>query len=433
MMLRWAFQIGSPPRVWGNRCMPASYERIRRFTPTRVGKSAETRHVRSRPLGSPPRVWGNRLPGWFDTELRLAVHPHACGEIAQPGACSDAARFTPTRVGKSTLLRRMSRTQSRFTPTRVGKSQSLPDVRCLYSGSPPRVWGNRRCAADAHGACGSPPRVWGNRRVSACELAEPGSPPRVWGNRSAPDCAVCCDCRFTPTRVGKSCSDAIRLARIGSPPRVWGNRLDVHGDGDAVRFTPTRVGKSATLSITAVAQVRFTPTRVGKSRLLDRWQHHRPVHPHACGEIDSLTPRSARHRRFTPTRVGKTRCGHTPTAICAAVHPHACGEICWHHCRHWRRHAVHPHACGENVTGDRACMTPCRSTPTRVGKTACADVGLARRAVHPHACGEIAVGAPSLSIVHGSPPRVWGNHRYAPGSSLCVSGSPPRVWGNLAH
>jgi len=73
---------GSPPRVWGKREKQRRRVLDRRFTPTRVGKTAD----HPGPAGP------------------LLVHPHACGENG-----SYASRravlcwFTPTRVGKTSL------------------------------------------------------------------------------------------------------------------------------------------------------------------------------------------------------------------------------------------------------------------------------------------------------------------------------------------
>ena len=91
---------GSPPRVWGRLFKMKPDGGVERFTPTGVGKTdifllirwiylvhphgcgEDTRHVRPRLLtiGSPPRVWGRRC--CLAAGLRLR-------------------RFTPTGVGKT--------------------------------------------------------------------------------------------------------------------------------------------------------------------------------------------------------------------------------------------------------------------------------------------------------------------------------------------
>ncbi len=91
---------GSPPRAWGKLAPPCDRSHGRRFTPTRVGKTAHSTR------------WAPRAP----------VHPHARGENpARRRPRPHCQRFTPTRVGKTnalvTLLGGL-----RFTPTRVGKT-----------------------------------------------------------------------------------------------------------------------------------------------------------------------------------------------------------------------------------------------------------------------------------------------------------------------
>src|SRR6516165_2437245 len=106
---------GSPPRAWGSLDRLAMTKRHLRFTPTCVGKSrhrnAEIRvqtvhpHVRGEVHsiscsttssgGSPPRAWGSRS--------RYSLH-------------LPTERFTPTCVGKSAALGRISGLDW-FTPT----------------------------------------------------------------------------------------------------------------------------------------------------------------------------------------------------------------------------------------------------------------------------------------------------------------------------
>ena len=92
---------GSPPRVWGKRVDPTRLLYPVRFTPTRVGKTQRRAHRVCLLPGSPPRVWGKPATA-SSLAFCKAVHPHACGEnlvwelVQEPGV-----RFTPTRVGKT--------------------------------------------------------------------------------------------------------------------------------------------------------------------------------------------------------------------------------------------------------------------------------------------------------------------------------------------
>ena len=94
---------GSPPRAWGKRICRTSPRSCPRFTPTRVGKTptsvgprlarAVHPHARGenvevtitvrRAHGSPPRAWGKLFAMQHDPGVR---------------------RFTPTRVGKTPAL-----------------------------------------------------------------------------------------------------------------------------------------------------------------------------------------------------------------------------------------------------------------------------------------------------------------------------------------
>ena len=193
---------GSPPRVWGNHAGESeSWKRSRRLTPTCVGKS----------VGQPEK------------RTAMAVHPHVCGEI--DWWCTDFSvcrRFTPTCVGESGR-QTPGRAAFRFTPTCVGKlcfDQRQPPS---TTGSPPRVWGNRLTrhgvpllAVHPHGVgksfCTQPQMSAIPVHPHVCRdvpgqttyaPARTGSPPRVWENRKR-KALILGPSRFTPTCVGKS-------------------------------------------------------------------------------------------------------------------------------------------------------------------------------------------------------------------------------------
>jgi len=190
--------------VWGKRHPPRSGVVATRFTPTRVGKTLNSGRSQVRTYGSPPRVWGKR---WAQQRARryVTVHPHACGENpAGARAGRAAARFTPTRVGKT--------------------SASRPGSQHVH-GSPPRVWG-KLCRR--------------NSRISPRSVH-----PHACGENSAAPPPVMAFRRFTPTRVGKTlAADLTSEVRDGSPPRVWGKRCSALSSTSASGFTPTRVGKT---------------------------------------------------------------------------------------------------------------------------------------------------------------------------------------------
>ena len=299
--------------------------------------------IGSHPVGSPPRVWGKPAP--------TAIAP----------------------------------SRRRFTPTRVGKT-SNPAVLILGETVHPHACGEN--------AAGSTPSI---------ESA--GSPPRVWGKRGNSP-SVHRGGRFTPTRVGKTCMAAPKsrpvavhphacgenvplwfraLAKIGSPPRVWGKHV---------------------LSLSQMRQCRFTPTRVGKTPAIIRWVRMWSVHPHACGENSSAMvvvsastgspPRVWGKRvyrakilsrgRFTPTRVGKTTAAG-PSRPTITVHPHACGENGGARPGFGGAGGSPPRVWGKRVRRQILGERP-RFTPTRVGKTPICSASRSSSSVHPHACGE---------------------------------------------
>jgi len=152
---------GSPPRVWGKRCLCKANFRRGRFTPTGVGKTA------------------------FAPEKKLSfkVHPHGCGENQRQCCTTISSVGSPPRVwGKLSSIATPSEL-NRFTPTGVGKTDERL-VELIISKVHPHGCGeNPECAHKSESAPGSPPRVWGKRRVCI---------------------SIDFDLRFTPTGVGKT-------------------------------------------------------------------------------------------------------------------------------------------------------------------------------------------------------------------------------------
>ncbi len=257
--------IGSPPRVWG----------IRHLTFQNIVLN-----------GSPPRVWGIReiheahpkdgrfTPTCVENTCRHScrwrcwpVHPHVCGEYADPGL---RYRFA-----------------FRFTPTCVGNTSS-PSPVCAHCAVHPHVCGEYDFLRAHHGrTLGSPPRVWGILQID---------------NQNG------LGGRFTPTCVGNTFSRLSPLTiYLGSPPRVWG----------ILRFAKY-----------FVCNRRFTPTCVGNTTLRVAAAVAASVHPHVCGEYYPVDGRIYRSPRFTPTCVGNTRSSRAVYHT-RPVHPHVCGEYFW--------------------------------------------------------------------------------------------------------
>ncbi len=230
------------------------------------------------------------------------------------------------------------------------------------------------------------PHTRGDNHRPGCIAQRPdGSPPHACGQlRSA--CAGAARSRFTPTRVGTTCTASIIYSfGRGSPPHAWGQRGE-----------PARAPHPA----------RFTPTRVGTTFIPEVWDARISVHPHTRGDNKLLTAivrtpfGSPPHAwgqprlsfllscfiRFTPTRVGTTPAGKvlfrhgrfTPTRVGTTL-PGA-----------WRRGAlaVHPHTRGDNHRQLTELARALRFTPTRVGTTASWCRIPTRRSVHPHTRGD---------------------------------------------
>ena len=151
-----------------------------------------------------------------------------------------------------------------------------------------------------------------------------------------------------------------------------------------------------------------SPPRVwGQHQRATLLRSTRPVHPHACGDNFQFAAQVI-FGVGSPPRVW----GQQDAPDLASVEP-----------------TVHPHACGDNELPARPLAPPARFTPTRVGTTS--------------------GGVPCLTMLIGSPPRVWGQHAlhlhlvaqawFTPtrvgttdvSTVRCPSGygSPPRVWG----
>ncbi len=80
--------------------MAAFVDWLGRFTPTRVGKSMP-------------------IEAGF---ARASVHPHACGEIGIDAADAELLQGSPPRVWGNPEEKDKVNYNRRFTPTRVGKS-----------------------------------------------------------------------------------------------------------------------------------------------------------------------------------------------------------------------------------------------------------------------------------------------------------------------
>ncbi len=349
--------------MWGTRFPGHRGRRPRRFIPTHVGNTRRS----------------------SISCARATVHPHACGEHLQEHGGQPHRAGSSPRMWGTLVARRLDDGEPRFIPTHVGNT-SASYVSAGISSVHPH-------------ACGE------HKPSSKAAQPDDGSSPRMWGT---PDCEPVRSLspRFIPTHVGNTltiraserpapvhphacgehrCPPSARRPGCGSSPRMWGTLLHARLHALGHRFIPTHVGNT-----------------IGRQGLVERL----PVHPHACGEhfigrdrleiLAGSSPRmwgtpvgqgTGEHvARFIPTHVGNTRKTRRPARRCP-VHPHACGE----------HETVAEIRAGETGSSPRMWGTldaarlehlARRFIPTHVGNTLADAVLKLNAAVHPHACGE---------------------------------------------
>ena len=154
-------QPGSPPRVWGIRKPSIGRTRIKRFTPTCVGKT----------------IWARSLG------LTTQVHPHVCGEYTACTSVTTNGIGSPPRVWGIRCVLVAYLLGKRFTPTCVGNTRSGRPWGFLWTVHPHVCGEYTHTVSELSGCAGSPPRVWGI-------LDDRRGRQAVW--------------RFTPTCVGNT-------------------------------------------------------------------------------------------------------------------------------------------------------------------------------------------------------------------------------------
>ncbi len=237
-----------------------------RFTPTGVGTTRAT----------------------FSAGIVTVVHPHGCGDNFL-GLHSRLNLYgSPPRVWGQRAIAPMMLLQKRFTPTGVGTTKALRSPESIEHGSPPRVWGQRsfslgrgsprrftptgvgttRGRTTGRGVTAVHPHGCGdNCRSTLNPFAYSGSPPRVWGQRQYVAVIIRLARHWRPVHPHGCGDNAIRIkpaiCKVGSPPRVWGQRL---------------------YRLDCIGVRRFTPTGVGTTRAWLLPAGRPAVHPHGCGD-----------------------------------------------------------------------------------------------------------------------------------------------------
>ncbi len=149
----------TPPRAWGRRSCFPSRDAGGRNTPTGVGKTPTSRHIRrglqkhphgrgedGLPLGflglyreTPPRAWG-RLDVLIEMAADEETPPRAWGRPHQHLTQHVVPRNTPTGVGKTAFLSSVSHLSQKH-PHGRGEDVATAGATSEALETPPRAWG----------------------------------------------------------------------------------------------------------------------------------------------------------------------------------------------------------------------------------------------------------------------------------------------------
>ena len=158
-------QFGSPPRAWGGRIPGLIVPPRLRLTPTCVGRTGESPrivregsahpHVRGEdstprprprgPSGSRPRAWGGHRRQALRRRLRRLT-PTCVGRTLDEGVGLDSPRLTPTCVGR-TACDHATGEHLEAHPHVRGEDATGVSADGMWRGSPPRAWGGLVCLA----------------------------------------------------------------------------------------------------------------------------------------------------------------------------------------------------------------------------------------------------------------------------------------------
>ena len=359
--------FGTPPRLWGQRYRLSRRKAHYRYTPTPVGTTPSLRQACTDVL----------------------VHPHACGDNCRGSAPARAAPVHPHACGDNARHVRNHVYGNRYTPTPVGTTNQHTSKRCVFRGTPPRLWGQRRSGRSAQSASAVHPHACGD---NACgterAAAQSGTPPRLWGKlvRRAASCTsspvhphACGENayaspipiprdRYTPTPVGKTIrSFIVSCHSLGTPPRLWGKRQARSSKHPCLRYTPTPVGKTANTTASRQSLIGTPPRLWGKRIMATCACRSCAVHPHACGENAVIGLVIGGYSRYTPTPVGKTLVNSEGTALLNGTPPRLWGKRAARRGKFDMR-LVHPHACGENRVRVGGEVEPAGTPPRLWGK-----------------------------------------------------------------
>ena len=234
-------RLGSPPRAWGQRHGAHVLGHRRRFTPTRVGTTLVDAYSGACVSVHPhARGDNSRRPG--DSKDQPGSPPRAWGQRQCTRVHSIPPRFTPTRVG-TTAESTARHGSSTVHPHARGDNLLIPLQIMVGAGSPPRAWGQpvwhrkcRQCDRFTPTRVGTTsdqftpiwiapvhPHARGdNQAAHVPRRITNGSPPRAWGQLEVVPAPLKLN-RFTPTRVGTT-----RVESLNRQPQT----VHPHARGD---------------------------------------------------------------------------------------------------------------------------------------------------------------------------------------------------------
>ena len=131
--------VGSPPRAWGQSDRGGAVGVGERFTPTGVGTIRNQRWC-STPETVHPHGRGDNLTLNCEKDFDIGSPPRAWGQLCSSSSRHNSSRFTPTGVG--TIARcHAAQPVTAVHPHGRGDNGVDTRVSNGFAGSPPRVWG----------------------------------------------------------------------------------------------------------------------------------------------------------------------------------------------------------------------------------------------------------------------------------------------------
>ncbi len=256
--------------------------------------------------------------------MAKTVHPHGRGDNDYCYKVRTLYSGSPPRAWGQHLLKILPHPGSRFTPTGVGTTTGGEVLPSCNSVHPHGRGDNEYGPGVLDVAGGSPPRAWG-------QLFR-----RKWESEGG---------RFTPTGVGTTAINGFSRRAMTVHPHGRGDNLTGARTGEALGGSPPRAWGQRCKPRCRPRWPRFTPTGVGTTESDGPLPARCAVHPHgrgdnkvmiyivvavvgspprAWGQRDDLVYRRGRGR-FTPTGVGTTEVTLYQQAV-FAVHPHGRGD-----------------------------------------------------------------------------------------------------------